>query len=102
MHTHLDLSSAQEDVWMRLRSHIEQYDAAIFDAPSFARSDMPMPTYIVPPAIDPNSARNMPLPDDVVRSVLDAVRHRPVAAAALPCFALRRRERSRAASSTCG
>ncbi len=70
MDTHLDLSSAQEDVWMGLRSHIMLYDAAIFAAPSFARSDMPMPTYIVPPAIDPNSARNMPLSDDVVHSVL--------------------------------
>ena len=70
MHTHLDLSSAQDDVWMLLRSHLTRYDAAIFDAPSFVRGDMPVPTHIVPPAIDPNSARNMPLDDDVIRTVL--------------------------------
>lgn len=70
MHTHLDLSSAQDDVWMLLRGHVAKYDAAIFDAPAFARDDMPVRTYIVPPAIDPNSARNMPLSEDVIRSVL--------------------------------
>jgi trehalose synthase len=70
MHTHLDLSSAQDDVWMLLRSHVAQYDAAIFDAPAFARDDMPVPSHIVPPAIDPNSARNMPLSDEVISTVL--------------------------------
>lgn len=71
LHPHLDLSSAQDDVWMLLRNHIEKFDAAVFDAPSFARPDLSLRTYIVPPAIDPNSARNMPLPDDVVRAVLE-------------------------------
>ncbi|MEK7693192.1 MAG: glycosyltransferase [Chloroflexota bacterium] len=70
MHSHLDLSSAQEDVWMLLRGHIARYNAAIFEAPAFARDDMPLPAHIVPPAIDPNSARNMPLSDDVIRTVL--------------------------------
>jgi trehalose synthase len=70
MHSHLDLSSAQEDVWMLLRGHIARYNAAIFEAPAFAPADMPLPAHIVPPAIDPNSARNMPLSDDVIRTVL--------------------------------
>ena len=70
MHTHLDLSSAQDDVWMQLRSHVAKYDAAIFDAPAFAPADIPIATHIVPPAIDPNSARNMPLSDDVINTIL--------------------------------
>ncbi len=70
MHTHLDLSSAQDDVWMQLRGHVAKYDAAIFDAPAFARADMPVPTHIVPPAIDPNSTRNMPLSDEVINTIL--------------------------------
>ena len=70
-HSHLDLSSAQEDVWLPLRQHVEKYDAAIFSAPSFARSDLSLPIYIVPPAIDPNSARNMALPEDLIRTVLE-------------------------------
>jgi trehalose synthase len=70
MHSHLDLSSAQDDVWMLLRGHIENYDLAIFDAPQFVRQDLNIDTRVVFPAIDPNSARNMPLPDDVIRRVL--------------------------------
>ena len=71
LHSHLDLSSAQDEVWFPLRSHIEKYDGAIFEAPDFARDDIAIRTWIVPPAIDPHSARNMPLPDDVVRTVLE-------------------------------
>jgi len=71
MDCHLDLSSAQADVWMLLRSHVEKYDRAIFSAPHFARSDISIPMQVVAPAIDPNSARNMPLPDDLIRQVLE-------------------------------
>jgi trehalose synthase len=71
-HSHLDLSSAQDDVWMQLRHHIGQFDAAVFEAEHFQRDEnSSLKTYIVPPAIDPNSPRNMPLPDDVVRTVLE-------------------------------
>ena len=70
LHSHLDLSSAQENVWLSLRKHVESFDAAIFEAPDFARDDLTIPTHIVPPAIDPNSARNMPLPDDMIHTVL--------------------------------
>lgn len=90
LHPHLDLSSAQDDVWMLLRNHIEKFDAAVFDAPSFARPDLSLRTYIVPPAIDPNSARNMPLPDDVVRAVLEQYGvdpSRPIISHVSPCDA---------------
>ncbi|MBI5283879.1 MAG: glycosyltransferase [Chloroflexi bacterium] len=70
MHSHIDLSSAQTDVWMLLRSHVEKFDAAIFAAPHFQREDITIPAHIVAPAIDPNSARNMPLPEGVIRDVL--------------------------------
>jgi trehalose synthase len=70
LHSHLDISAAQEEVWIALRAHLEQFDGAIFEAPEFARDDVPVRTWIVPPAIDPHSARNMPLPDDVIRTVL--------------------------------
>jgi trehalose synthase len=89
-HSHLDLTSAQDDVWMLLRDHVERYDAAILDAPHFGRGDISVPTYIVPPAIDPNSARNMELPGDVIHSVL--VQYgidpaRPVICQVTPCDA---------------
>lgn len=90
LHSHLDLTSAQDDVWMLLRNHVERFDAAIFEAPRFTRADLTLPTYIVPPAIDPNSARNMPLPDDVVRSVLEQYGldpERPIVCHVSPCDA---------------
>ncbi|TAK71804.1 MAG: glycosyltransferase [Dehalococcoidia bacterium] len=70
MDCHLDLTSAQTDVWMLLRPHVEKYDKAIFPAANFVRGDMPIETRIVGPAIDPNNARNMQLPDSVIRDVL--------------------------------
>jgi trehalose synthase len=70
LHSHLDLSTAQEEVWLPLREHVEKFDAAIFESPEFARRDITIPVHIIPPAIDPNSARNMPVPNDVIRSVL--------------------------------
>jgi trehalose synthase len=70
-HSHLDLSSAQDDVWLLLRSHVEKYDAAVFEAQSFAREDLTLPARVILPAIDPTSARNMPLPDEMVRTVLE-------------------------------
>jgi trehalose synthase len=87
-HSHLDLSSAQDDVWMQLRHHIQQFDAAIFEAEHFTRDDVGIQTYIVPPAIDPNSPRNMPLPDDVVRTVLERYGidpERPLVVQVSPC-----------------
>lgn len=88
MHSHLDLSTAQDDVWLLLRSHIEQYDAMISEAPAFARDDISVPSYVVPPAINPNSARNMPLPEDMMRTVLERYGidpDRPLVVQVSPC-----------------
>ncbi len=88
MHSHLDLSSAQEEVWLLVRSHVERYDRAIFSSPKFARPDMSVPVDIVEPAIDPNSARNMPLPDEVVHSTLEHYGidpQRPIVCQVSPC-----------------
>lgn len=89
-HSHLDLSTAQPDVWMELRDHVEAYDGVIFELPTFAPQDLKLPVRIVPPAIDPNSARNMPLAEDIVRTVL--ARHgidpaRPYVCQVSPCDA---------------
>lgn len=88
MHSHLDLTSAQPDVWMLLRGHIEKFDAAIFPTASFARNDMPAPTRVVAPAIDPLSARNMPLPDELIHTVLGQYGidpNRPIICQIAPC-----------------
>ena len=70
-HSHLDLSSAQPDAWRLLRSHIEGYDAIVFDADSFVHPDLrTLPVTIIRPAIDPLGPRNMVLSPDLIQTIL--------------------------------
>ncbi len=88
LHSHLDLTSAQDDVWLLLRSHIDRYDASIFESQAFVRHDLSLPVHIVPPAIDPNSPRNMPVAEDVMRTVIERYAidpDRPLLSQVCPC-----------------
>lgn len=70
-HSHLDLSGAQEDVWLLLRSQVEGYDAVVFESDRFAVRDLrPIPAHVIAPAIDPLGPRNMDLSQDAVYSVM--------------------------------
>ena len=61
---HIDLSNPHPDVWGFLRPLVEQYDAAIFSSPAFARQ-LNIPQYLFYPCIDPLSPKNMALsPED--------------------------------------
>ena len=72
MHCHLDISSAQENVWLLLRQHIEPYDAIIFEAESFAPSDVQARGIeIIRPAIDPAGPRNMDLSPESVAAMTE-------------------------------
>jgi trehalose synthase len=77
---HIDLSNPHPQVWGFLRPFIEQYDAAIFSSPSFAR-ELPIPQYLLYPCIDPLSEKNKQLDDSFVQKVCDEFgidRSRPV------------------------
>lgn len=64
---HIDLTDAQPAAWEFLRPFIEAYDAAIFTMEAFVKPDLHVGTVaIIPPAIDPLSAKNAPLPIDQV------------------------------------
>jgi len=67
---HIDLSRPRDDAWGLLRPLVEQYDAALFSAPAFARS-LPIRQFLVAPSIDPLSDKNRDLPAAQVRAVLD-------------------------------
>ncbi|HEY8491817.1 MAG TPA: glycosyltransferase [Dehalococcoidia bacterium] len=70
-HSHLDLSGAQEDVWLLLRAQVEGYDAVVFESERFAVRDLPhIPAHTIPPAIDPLGPRNMELSREAVYSVM--------------------------------
>ena len=70
MHCHMDISGAQENVWLLLRQHIEPYDAVIFEVESFAPSDMQARgVEIIRPGIDPAGPRNMDLSPEAVAAI---------------------------------
>jgi trehalose synthase len=77
---HIDLSNPNLEVWDFLRPFIEQYNAAIFSAQSFARQ-LPIPQYLFYPCIDPLSEKNKDLEDSFVQQVCDEFgigRSRPI------------------------
>ena len=80
---HIDSSEPDEATWQFLRPHIEEHDAAIFTMEQFVPPDLRGPRIaIIPPAIDPLSTKNMPLPKaEVCRTMIDNLgldRNRPL------------------------
>ncbi len=67
---HIDLSNPNPEVWGFLRPMVEQYDAAVFSSPSFARQSS-IPQYLIYPCIDPLSEKNKELDDSYVQKVCD-------------------------------
>ena len=71
LHSHLDLSSAATDVWALLRSHIESYNAIVFETDAFVHPDLrSVPVTIIRPAIDPLGPRNMELSPEAIKTIL--------------------------------
>jgi trehalose synthase len=67
---HIDLSNPHPDVWGFLRPMVDQYDAAVFSSPSFARQ-LSIPQYLFYPCIDALSEKNKDLDESVVNRVCD-------------------------------
>jgi trehalose synthase len=68
---HIDTSQPNPEVWAFLRELLEGYDAAVFTMAAFAPPDLPIERVaVIPPAIDPLSPKNMPLPDALARQLL--------------------------------
>ncbi len=58
---HIDVSHPHRPVWRYLRPLVADYDASVFSLADFAQL-LPHPCYLIPPSIDPLSAKNMELP----------------------------------------
>jgi trehalose synthase len=75
---HIDTASPELHTWDFLRPFLSEYDAAVFTMAEFVPPDMPIERVeIVPPAIDPRSPKNMPLPTETARQVLEWIGVRP-------------------------
>ncbi len=68
---HIDTSEPNPQVWSFLRPYTEGYDAAVFTLGSFVPPDFPMERIeIIPPAIDPESPKNIELDGNLARRLL--------------------------------
>ncbi len=67
---HIDVSAPDERVWKFLLDFIPRYDAAVFSAPSFSRK-LSVRQFLISPSIDPLSAKNVELPEEVVNATLE-------------------------------
>lgn len=67
---HIDLTEAQVEVWDLLRPYVEGYDAAVFTMPEYVQPDLRQKVFIVPPAIDPLSPKNVDLSPETTREIL--------------------------------
>jgi trehalose synthase len=66
---HFDCSRPQRRAWATFRNWLNQYDAAVFSLPKFARR-LGIPHFVISPAIDPLSEKNRDLSPREVASIL--------------------------------
>src|SRR6185369_13957581 len=65
---HLDVSHPQRRAWTFLRQYVVKYDAAVFSLPAFAQR-LPIPQFMIYPAIDPLSDKNRDMPAANVEAI---------------------------------
>jgi trehalose synthase len=68
---HIDTAQPNPRTWAFLRPYLAGYDAVVFTLGEFVPPDLPVGRVeIIPPAIDPESPKNLPLAADTARRVL--------------------------------
>ena len=67
---HIDLSNPNQKLWEFLKNFILKYDMIIISSEEYRLKDMPVEQRVIHPAIDPLSAKNMPIPDKVIAKYL--------------------------------
>ena len=70
--SHIDTANANTAVWSFLRPFLAEFDASVFTMAEFVPNDLPTPIAdIIPPAIDPRNPKNLGLPEETARQVLE-------------------------------
>jgi trehalose synthase len=68
---HIDTSEPNPELWNYLHPYLDDYDAAVFTMEGFVPSEFPVPRVeIIPPAIDPESPKNIDLSSKVAERIL--------------------------------
>ena len=68
---HIDTSTPSPKAWNLIELFINSYDAAIFHMPEFIYKGIKIPTYIIPPSIDPLHPKNISLEEDFIFQTLN-------------------------------
>ena len=69
---HIDLTEARQEAWDLIVRHVSAFDGAIFTSADYVKDGLKGPRiFIVPPAIDPLSPKNVELPDSEYRAILE-------------------------------
>ncbi|MEW6004591.1 MAG: glycosyltransferase [Stygiobacter sp.] len=68
---HIDITSAQEDIYNFFKTYILQYDSCVFSAPSFSRKDLNLPQILISPSIDPLSDKNKELTEQEITKIFE-------------------------------
>ena len=77
---HIDFSYPDPEIWKFFKSFVDQYDASVFSAPSFAQK-LPIRQFLISPSIDPLSDKNKDLPEEVINGMLEKLnisREKPI------------------------
>ena len=70
--SHIDTANANAAIWSFLRPFLAEFDASVFTMAEFVPTDLPTPVAeIIPPAIDPRNPKNLGLPEETARQVLE-------------------------------
>jgi len=70
---HIDTSDPNPAVWDFIRPFVNEYDAAVFTMQQFLPPGLEIPKeriYLIPPAIDPLSTKNIDLPESLSRTIV--------------------------------
>jgi len=67
---HIDLSAPAPQAWELIKPLVLQYDAGVVSSEAFRKPDLPFPTHIIPPAIDPFSPINRELAEKDIAAKL--------------------------------
>ena len=68
---HIDTSEPNGELWAFLHPYLDDYDAAVFTLQEFVPPAFPVPRVeVIPPAIDPESPKNIELPSKIAERIL--------------------------------
>ena len=71
---HIDTSNPNPEVWQFLKPYVEVYDAMVYTMDQYVSPELPSEKVsIMPPAIDPLSPKNLPLPRRLGKKIISWV-----------------------------